>query len=112
MHEVSLMESVVALVEDERRKGGFSRVRVIRLELGALGHAEPDALRFCFDAVVRGSLAEGASLEINMVAGVGWCEPCGCDGAMSDRFSACTVCGGSMRVTAGGDLRLAELEVE
>ena len=51
MHEVSLVESVVALVEDERRKQGFSRVRTIRLKVGTLGHAEPEALRFCFDAV-------------------------------------------------------------
>ena len=50
MHEMSLIESVVALVEDERRKQDFSRVRTIRLAVGLLGHAEPEALRFCFDA--------------------------------------------------------------
>ena len=113
MHEVSLMESVMALVEDERCGQGFTRVRVIRLHLGALGHAEPAALRFCFDAVVRGTVAEGASLEIDVVAGAGLCSRCCLTVPMDERFAACPVCGsGPMRVTAGGDLRLAELEVE
>ena len=38
---------------------------------GALAHVEPDALAFCFDAVTRGSVAEGARLEISRTAGVG-----------------------------------------
>jgi hydrogenase nickel incorporation protein HypA/HybF len=71
VHEVSLVESVVALVEDERRKQDFSRVRTIRLKVGALGHAEPEALRFCFDAVTSGTIADGARLEIETVPGEG-----------------------------------------
>ena len=61
MHEASLIQSVVGLVEDERRKQSFSRVRLIRLTLGALGCAEPAALRFCFDAVTRGPSRTGFS---------------------------------------------------
>jgi hydrogenase nickel incorporation protein HypA/HybF len=75
VHELSLIESVVALVEDERRKQPFTRVRMIRLTLGALAHAEPAALRFCFDAVTRGTVADGARLDIDIVAGAA-AAPC------------------------------------
>jgi hydrogenase nickel incorporation protein HypA/HybF len=113
MHEVSLIESVVALVEDERRKQDFSRVRMIRLHVGALGHAEPDALRFCFDAVARGTVADGARLEIETIAGQGWCSDCRRTVRLEERFAACPVCGNArVRMTAGGELRLAEMEVE
>ncbi len=113
MHEVSLIESVVALVEDERRKQAFSRVRMIRLKVGALGHAEPDALRFCFDAVTRGTIADGARLEIETVPGEGRCSACRQLVPLEDRFAACPVCGSAqVRMTAGDELRLAELEVE
>ena len=113
MHEVSLIESVVALVEDERRKQDFARVRRIRLQVGALGHAEPDALRFCFDAVIRGTVAEGAALEIDLVTGAGWCAQCRRTWPMAERFAACPICGiAPMQITAGCELRLAELEVE
>ena len=113
MHEVSLIESVVDLVEDERRKQDFSRVRMIRLEVGALGHAEPEALRFCFDAVTSGTIADGARLEIETVPGEGWCSGCRRTVPLEERFAACPLCGiAQVRMTAGDELRLAEMEVE
>jgi hydrogenase nickel incorporation protein HypA/HybF len=113
VHEVSLVESVVALVEDERRKQGFSRVRTIRLKVGTLGHAEPEALRFCFDAVASGTIADGARLEIETAPGAGWCTGCRRTVPLDDRFSACPLCGDAhVRVTAGDELRLIEMEVE
>jgi hydrogenase nickel incorporation protein HypA/HybF len=113
MHEISLIENVVALVEDERRRQEFSRVRTIRLQVGALGHAEPDALRFCFEAVTRGTIVDGARLEIETVLGAGRCSGCRRTVPLDDRFAACPLCGNpEVRMTAGDELRLAELEVE
>ncbi len=113
MHELSLIENVVALVEDQRRKQDFSRVRSIRLRLGALGHAEPEALRFCFDAVTRGTIVDGARLEIDIVPGEGWCASCCRTVPLEERFAACPLCGNApVRMTAGDELRVAEMEVE
>jgi hydrogenase nickel incorporation protein HypA/HybF len=113
MHEVSLIESVVAIVADERRRQAFSRVRTIRLEVGALGHAEPEALRFCFDAVTKGTIADGAQLTIDIVPGEGICSACRQRVEMVDRFAICPLCGSpNVRMTTGGELRVAELEVE
>jgi len=112
MHEVSLIESVIALVEHERAKQDFARVFMIKLKLGALGHAEPDALRFCFDAVVSGTIAEGSGLEIEIVPGEGWCRDCRKTVPLAQRFDACPVCDGShVKMTAGDDLRMVEMEV-
>ena len=113
MHEVSLVESIVDLVVEERRKQPFARVRMIRLTVGALGHAEADALRFCFDVVTRGTVADGARLEIEIVPGLGWCPVCSQNVPIGQRFAACPVCDdGPLRLTAGDELRLSELEVE
>jgi hydrogenase nickel incorporation protein HypA/HybF len=109
---MSLVESLVALVEDERRRQPFSRVRVVRLQVGVLGHVEPDALRFCFDAIARGTVAEGARLEIEMRAGEGWCPACRRAAPLEDRFADCPQCGEVLQMTAGDDLRLTELEVD
>ena len=113
MHEISLVESVVALIEDERRKQGFSRVRTIRLKVGRLGHAEPEALRFCFDAVTRGTIVDGARLDIDIVPGEGWCASCSRTVPLEERFAECPLCGNApIRMTAGDELRVAEMEVE
>jgi len=113
MHEVSLVESMVALVEDERRRQHFSRVRIMHVHVGTLGHVEPDALRFCFEAVTRGTIADGAKLTIETIAGEGHCSDCNQTVPIDDRFAACPLCGSEhVRMTAGDELRLAELEVE
>jgi hydrogenase nickel incorporation protein HypA/HybF len=118
MHEVSLIENVLALVEQEqvmqKRTGqAFARVTLIKLRLGALGHAAPDALRFCFDAVTTGTIAEGSRLEIETIPGAGWCADCRDTVPLVERFAACPVCAGNrVTMTSGDDLRLVEMEVE
>ena len=113
MHEMSLAEGLIELVEEEARKAQATRVKVVRLALGALGHVEAEAMRFCFDAVSRGTMAEGAELDIVTIPGEGWCLDCGKTVPLQERFGACPECGQyHVQMTAGDDLRLAELEVE
>jgi len=113
MHELSLTEALIALVEDEARKHGCARVRTVRVEIGAVSAVEPEAMRFCFDAVTRGTLADGAALDIVTVPGRGWCLDCGKEVALTQRLEPCPRCGtGYVRIFAGDDMRLKELEVE
>lgn len=110
---MSLTESLIGLVEDEAKKGEFTKVKIVRLEVGALSHVSPDALLFCFDAVSRGTIAEGAQLDIITLPGQGWCMDCSKTVALSERFGACPECGNyHVQMTAGDELRLHELEVE
>lgn len=113
MHEMALSQSVVDIVVRHAEAHGAARVRSVRLELGALSCAEPEALRFCFEAVTRGSLAEGAALEISIVPGRAWCWDC--DGVVEliDRVAGCPACGGyRLRVEGGDDMRVKDLEIE
>lgn len=113
MHEMSLMESVLEIVEEEARKAGATRVRAVRLAIGELSHVEPEAMRFCFDAVVHGTIAAEAVLEIERVPGAGWCLDCAETVALTERFGACPKCGNHrVQMTSGDDMRVAELEVE
>lgn len=113
MHEMALTESIVDIIAEEARKHGFGKVRLVRLQVGALAHVEPEALRFCFDAVSRGTVAEGAALDIVRPPGEGWCPDCGKTVALQERFGACPECdGGDVRMTSGDELRIEELEVD
>jgi len=112
MHEMSLMESVRDIVEDTARAHGARRVAVVRLQIGALATIEPDALRFCFDVVMNGGVAEGARLDIQTVPGAGWCWDCSQTVALADSTAACPECGGhKLEVTAGADMRVHEVDL-
>jgi hydrogenase nickel incorporation protein HypA/HybF len=113
MHEMSLAESVLQIIEDTAHRERFSKVKAVWLEIGALAGVEPEAMRFCFDAVVRESLADGARLEIVSAPGAAWCMPCSRVVAIATRGDACPMCGSyQLQVTGGADLRVRELEVE
>jgi hydrogenase nickel incorporation protein HypA/HybF len=113
MHEIALTQSLVELIEDERRELGFSGVRVVRLEIGALGSVEPEATRFSFDAVARGAIVDGARLDIVVVPGEGRCLDCAKSVPMFERFGPCPQCGRHhVQVAAGDGLSVKELEVE
>ena len=112
MHEMSLAEGVLQLIEDAARKDPFNKVSTVWLEIGQLSGVEPDAMVFCFDAVTRGSVAEGARLEIIATPGQGWCSACAQSVLIAEVFGECPHCGGyPLQVTAGTDMRVKELEV-
>ena len=60
MHEMALCEGIIGIVEEQARKRPFSRVKVVCLEIGALSHVAPEAMRFCFEAVAARTIARGA----------------------------------------------------
>ncbi len=69
MHEMSLAEGVLQLVEETAQRENAQRVKLVVLEIGRLSSVEPEALKFCFEAVTHGSIAQGAALEIIDVPG-------------------------------------------
>lgn len=112
MHEMSLAEGVLQLIEDAARQQSFSRVTAVWLEIGQLAGVEVEAMRFCFDAVVRDSIADGARLEIVSSPGSGWCMQCSQTVALAETFGACPLCGShQVQVTGGTEMRVKELEV-
>ena len=112
MHEMALSESILGIIEDEARSRGFGKVLGIRLEVGVLSCVEPEALRFCFGAVSRGTVADGARLEILSQAARAWCWDCETAVEVGDLLAACPSCGGHrLEVESGDQLRVRDLEV-
>ena len=113
MHEMSLCEGVLQILEEHAEKRGFQRVTRVWLEIGELSGVEIEAMRFSFDVVMRGSLAQRASLEIIRIPGEAWCMKCAQSVALGQRFDACPNCGCyQLQVTGGDQMRIKELEVE
>ena len=101
-----------AAAEEQARLQDFSTVDVVRLEIGPLSGVEIEAIKFGFDVVMRGSLAEQAKLEIIETEAKAWCMMCGETVSIKERFDACPKCHShQLQVTAGDEMRIKELEV-
>jgi len=113
MHEMSLCESVLRILQDNAERQGFARVKRVWLEIGGLSGVEPEAMRFCFDAVMRDTLADHARLEIIELPGQAWCMQCARTVQVRQRFDPCPDCASyQLQVTGGDEMRIKELEVE
>ena len=113
MHEMSLCESLLQMLERQAPVQKFTRVRKVRLEVGIFACVEPEAMRFGFEALSHGTLAEGARLEIIQASGEAWCLICDRSVPVRARFETCPKCGHELVASNGGDeLRIKELEVE
>jgi hydrogenase nickel incorporation protein HypA/HybF len=113
MHEMSLAESVLRIIEDEARAQSLRRVHSVTLEIGRLAAVEPEAMRFAFAAVMRDTLADGAQLEMVEIPGQGVCADCGATVEMDEPLALCPQCGsGRVHVTGGNRIRVLELEAE
>lgn len=113
MHEMALCAEVVRIIVDEAARGGFSKVKLVRLEIGTLSHVMPEAMKFCFEAVAARTIAEGAALEIVELPGAAWCAACAKQVEISQRYEPCPSCGSyQLQITAGEEMRVKELEVD
>jgi hydrogenase nickel incorporation protein HypA/HybF len=113
MHEMSLAEGVLQLIEDSSRTQNFSRVKTVWLEIGQLAGVEVEAMKFCFEAVVNDSIAQGAELVIIELPGQAWCLHCAEVVNVKALFDACPKCGShQVQVTGGNEMRVKELDVE
>jgi hydrogenase nickel incorporation protein HypA/HybF len=113
MHEMSIAEGILDVVEDAARSQGFAKIKEIRLEIGNLSGVEVEALDFCLDVVLKNSLAEGARVELERVPGSGWCMACGETVPIAALYDPCPKCGGyQVQATGGTEMRVKDLLVE
>jgi hydrogenase nickel incorporation protein HypA/HybF len=113
MHEVSLMQRVLEIARAEAQRHGAERVHRLRLRVGPLAGVVPEALEFAFDVVMRGTMVEGAALEVEYLPWRGRCPSCGTkfEPAGPGDFG-CPSCGfEATEILGGRELELVSLEV-
>lgn len=113
MHEMSICESIVSVIEQQAVAHAFSKVNMVRLEIGPLAGVELEALRFCFDVVTRGGAAQNAVLEVIELPVQAWCMACAKKVCVKKRYDSCPDCGSyQVQITGGDELRIKDMEVD
>jgi hydrogenase nickel incorporation protein HypA/HybF len=113
MHELGIASAALDQAIEQARLAGGQQVARIGLRVGALSGVDPDALQFAFKAILPGTPAEGAAIEIDPVAAVAHCAACDRDfTAEIAHVCECPHCG---QLTAdfrqGRELELVRLEI-
>ncbi len=101
MHEVSIAESILDLLE--RRIGAVRKLSEVELRVGPLSGVSADALLFCFGPVARERGFGDPSLRIERTEVEVRCEACGSTVRVDDPVDPCPRCGSWKRTILGGD---------
>ena len=106
------MQNIVETVEDYSRKNNAKKVLTVILEIGKLSGVVPTALEFCFDVCVKGTLLQGAKLEIKQVNSLGLCKVCRKEFDLLENEFSCPICKEKdWEILSGKEIIIKGLEV-
>lgn len=112
MHEIGLATAIVDAVQVESARSGGAVPLSVGVRIGEFAAVDPEALRFAFEVITRGTNLQNLSLEIEICPCCRRCNACGQIFEVNG-IPQCPRCGASESRCAGGDeLELAYLEVE
>jgi hydrogenase nickel incorporation protein HypA/HybF len=118
MHEMSIAQSLVGIVQQEMSKHGVSRLVSVRVCHGALAAVVPHALEFAWQAVTQDTPLAGARLDMVEVAVRLRCSSCGKEFTPEDcdrlLLIPCPACGEDLghEVLEGKELYIENLEAD
>ena len=117
MHEMSVVSSLLTIVQEEMQKHDVHRLLLVRVRYGVLANIVPEALSFAFEALTLGTPFEGAVLETEEIPLTLKCSSCGTvfTPSVEERFFApCPNCGaeGGHGVETGRELYVQHIEAE
>ena len=105
MHELSIAEELLYIIEKRAGQEGIQKVDRINLRIGEHSGVFPDSLEFAFEVLSKDKITEGAHIYIEMVEAKFRCMNCGTfTGTGAEK---CPSCGSSDLTFSGGD----ELEI-
>lgn len=112
MHELSIVQSIVQLAEEQVAKAGARTVDAIELEIGELAGIEWDALDFAWQAGVPRTVLAKAERIILRLPARARCSGCGQEFELPEWFAPCPHCGETFSdLLQGRELRVKSLTV-
>ena len=90
MHELAVCQALIEQVEAIARERSAQRVETVRVSIGPLSGVEPRLLEQAFPVASAGTVADGASLELDCLPLRVRCQQCG---QVSDALPSRLICG-------------------
>ncbi len=113
MHEWTIADNLVRLVEEAARRERLAAVSEVYVKVGVLRQVIPETLRTAFSRLIGETEFAGAELKIEEVPLAVRCRSCGSDTAGDDLAFTCGECGSTdIEVVSGDELFLDYLEGE
>lgn len=113
MHELSIAASILETAQREAALRRNASLQKIAVRVGELSAVDPEALRFGFEMLIKGTELELVALDLEFIARTNRCNDCGTEFVVKELEFRCPACGGCETTFLRGDeLDIAYLELE
>jgi len=113
MHELSITQSMLDLVLKQAEEAGASKVGKINLVIGEMTGVVDSCVRFYFGFLSKGTPAEEAALNFEVIPTTARCLDCGKDFRLGEFDWTCPYCqSNNIEITGGKELYVKSIEVE
>jgi len=112
MHEFDMTKSMLDLVLQQTEEAGAREVETINLVIGEMTGIVDENVRFYFNQLSRGTIAEGASLSFKVVPITARCSGCDKSFPLEESNWICPYCGNKdVKIISHEELIIESIEV-
>lgn len=113
MHEMAIVQSMLDIALRAGNDAGAKRIKAVRVKMGEYSDVVPVIMREYFAVAARGTIAEGAEIEITRIPVTMRCRACGWQGRVDKLHIQCGACGGTqLSLLSGREFYVESLEAE
>ena len=113
MHELAVTQSILDISLRYAQQADTKRITSINLAIGEFASIVDDSVQFYWDLLADGTIAKGAQLHFERIAGEMTCTHCKLSFHPKDTDFACPTCGSRfVQITKGDEFRVDSIDVE
>lgn len=113
MHELPITQSIINISCEEAIKHNVKKVNKIKIKVGELTGLVPQSIQYYFDIISKGTIIEGAVLDVEKIPIKVKCKECGFEDFLPKDCYTCPKCKSSnIKISGGNEFYIDSMEVE
>lgn len=110
MHELSIVEALLGLCEENAKANKASAVDEVHVKIGRLSGIETELFKRSFETFKQKTICENARLFIGLAPLVAKCDKCAAQSELKENIFLCPECGSNeLKIIDGEDFYLMRL---
>ena len=112
MHSLAMAQDILEAALIEAAKHDAKKIKAINVRMEDKHFTDSDSLQFCLEAAAKGTIAEGARIEIEFTDTTARCSKCGLVFPVEAHLPVCPQCGNrNLETLIGKELPHITLEL-
>jgi hydrogenase nickel incorporation protein HypA/HybF len=113
VHELGITQEILSTALKAAKEAGGEKINDVTISVGELTEVVEFALQFNWDVITQDTIAEGATLTVNMIAPRSHCRQCDTEYDHDKWDFTCPECGNMLVDTvAGRELQIDSIDIE